>query len=191
MNNKIEQGIQEFIKDLIKENKVPTIDSTEDRSFSPDTEVEFNSLRILALLEYSGVNGKIDSKLKFAFFDFLIRFPICLKYILDKNQESTNFEQSELTSIDKKMVRHISSAWDPDYYNYIAFLDSRNLVNTDFENKFSVEITSEGKEIIKNFESEILIKWKERCKLLKKIYGSKSDQILQKAINEHFAFTVI
>jgi hypothetical protein len=56
----------------------------------------------LQILKYCGTDGKLNSKTKFSFFDFLLRYPICLKYILEKYGIHEDFSTAELTSIEKR-----------------------------------------------------------------------------------------
>lgn len=148
-------------------------------------------MRVLLILRYCGTNGKLNSKIKFAFFDFLLRYPICLKYILEKYGIHEEFSRAELTSIDKKMVKHISSAWDPDYYNYLGFLEARDLITINYRGKFVIKLTQLGKSILEDFKSNGINKIIRRCKLIKKTFSKKSEKELEEIIRNNFSFAVI
>lgn len=185
-------GIQEFIKELIEQDRSFSVQSLEKRRTNFEFCVEYNALRILLIINYCGTNKKIDSKLKFAFFDFLLRYPICLKYLLGKYDGVTEeFSDAELGSIDKKMVKHISSAWDPDYYNYIGFLDARGLIAVDLNNRFELQITTAGELTLEKFDSPEVKKIIRRCKLLKKLYSAETDNEISKIIKKYFSFAVL
>ncbi len=190
--NNLTVGIREFIKELMEQNRSFSVKSAERKRTNFEFSVEFNAVRILLIIKYCGNNGKFNSKLKFAFFDFLLRFPICLKYLLEKSGETKEeFSNAELSSIDKKMVKHISSAWDPDYYNYLSFLVARELINVNFENKFELEITEIGERALGKFDSPEVTKMIRRCKLLKQLYSSKTDSDISEIISNNFGFAVL
>lgn len=190
--NNLAVGIREFIKELMEQNRSFSVKSAERKRTNFEFSVEFNAVRILLIIKYCGNNGKFNSKLKFAFFDFLLRFPICLKYLLEKKGETKEeFSNAELSSIDKKMVKHVSSAWDPDYYNYLSFLVARELINVNFENKFELEITEIGERALGKFDSPEVTKMIRRCKLLKQLYSSKTDSDISEIISNNFSFAVL
>lgn len=191
--NSIAVGIQEFIKELIDQNGSFTVQSTEKRRINFEFSVEYNAVRILLIINYCGVNGKIDSKIKFVFYDFLLRYPICFKYLLSKYPNvKEEFSEAELGSIDKKMVKHVSSAWDPDYYNYLGFLEARGLIVVDFQNKFELQVTDSGKLTLNKFddspEARRIIR---RCELLRRLYSAETDSEITKLIQNNFSFAVL
>ena len=189
-NTSIAASIQQFIQDLIENEGMFTVDSTEQRRIHFEFSVEYNAVRILLLTKYCG-DKEIDSKLKLAFFDFLLRYPICLKYLLDKNDIKENFSHAELTSIDKKMVKHISSAWDPDYYNYLGFLEARGLIEVDYKEKFEIKLTPLGDKISEKLEFPECYSLIRRCKIIRKVFEKKTDAQIDKVIHANFAFVML
>ncbi len=190
-NKPIADGIRDFIKELMEQKKALVVDSTEQKRINFEYSVEYNAMRILLIVEYCGVNGKIDSKIKFTFYDFLIRYPICLKLIFEKMGISEEFSDAELTSIDKQMVKHISSAWDPEYYNYLSFLDARDLITINYKEKFEIRLTPLGRSIVKEFRSSGINKIIHRYKIIKKTFSKKKDNVIEEIIKNNFSFAVL
>jgi hypothetical protein len=89
------------------------------------------------------------------------------------------------------MVKHVSSAWDPDYYNYLAFLCARELITVDFQEKFEIAITPLGEQTIERFESPEVARMIRRCKLLKLQFSALKDSQVSEIINKYFRFTVL
>jgi hypothetical protein len=191
-NNSLAIGIQEFIRELMDQKRSFTVQSIEKKKTNFEFSVEYNAVRILVIVKYCSVNRKIDSQVKFTFYDFLLRFPICLKYILEKNGKTNEtFTDAELRSIDNKMVKYVSSAWDPDYYNYLAFLTSRGLIMTNFANRFELEITELGEKTIEQFEGSEIARLIRRTKMLKELFSEKRESDILAIINTDFKFTVL
>ncbi len=182
--------IQELIKELILQESSFTVDDTAQKRIYFEYSVEYNALRILMLLKY-GADGRFTSKNKFAFFDFLLRYPVCLKYITHKMHLKEEFSQSELNTIDSKMEKHITSAWDPDYYNYLSFLAARDLIRMNCSDRFEMELTELGEKTVLEFDGPEVEKIIHRSKLLNRLYGQKDDLAVKEIINKNFAFVKI
>jgi len=191
INRSLSTSIAQFIKALIENNGSFSVESTERKRIHYEFSVEYNSVRILLMVKYCGNSNLLTSKLKFAFFDFLLRYPICLKIIFEKNQINEFFSNAELTSIDRKMIKHISSAWDPDYYNYLSFLQARGLVEVNFEETFDIKLTRLGEKIAEDFEFPECNALIRRCKILRDLYGNKSDKQIERVIHNNFAFVML
>lgn len=191
MNNNLQKGIEEFITELASLNTIPIANKRRRDIIEPEFTIEYNASRILIILKYAGTKQMLTSKLRFAFYDFLLRYPICLKYVTDQFNEIEEYSKVELFSLDKKMIRHVSFAWDPDYYNYLAYLSARMLISVNFEENFTLELTELGKEITKKLETVERAKIVRRSLLIKKIFSKKSEKVLREYIQENFSFTVI
>ena len=170
---------------------IPEISLDQHISTSPEFSIEYNSTRILFILKFGGIKGTLDSKIKFTLYDYLLRYPICLKKVFDEYEINESFTQIEILTIDKKMVKGISSAWDWDYYNYFAFLISRDLISFSDKVEFKMCLTEDGNNAVKKLRTLDTSKWERRSKKLKKIFGKKSDEFIRKFIKENFSFSVI
>ena len=176
--------------ELIQQKGTLTVDSSEQKKILFEYSVEYNALRILVMLRYAG-DGLINSKTKFSFLDFLLRYPICLKYITTKMHVKEQFSKAELNSIDKKMEKHITSAWDPDYYNYLGFLEARGLVEVNCKDRFEIRITPLGEKVLSEFDGPEFQKLVRRSNLLNKLYGHKDELAIKEVIDKNFAFVKI
>ncbi len=159
MSDSLQKGITKFIDELKRAKIVPVVDRRDRYRVDAEFSVDYNVARIMILLKYAGVNGKLSSRVKFAFYDFLLRYPVCLKKLLDVESVEEEFSHAELSSIDKKMIKHLNTAWDTDYYNYVAYLQSRDLLSINLENAFSVELTATGKKVVDKLETEDTKDW--------------------------------
>jgi hypothetical protein len=189
-NSSLILGIQDLIKELIQQNGMLTVDSTDQKKTLFEYSVEYNSLRILVMLKYA-FGGVINSKTKFSFLDFLLRYPICLKYVVTKMHVKEEFSNAELNSLDKKMQKHITSAWDPDYYNYLGFLEARGLIAVNCKDRFEIKITSLGEKVISEFDGPEFQKLVRRSNLLKQLYGQKDETEIKEIIDKNFGFVKI
>lgn len=190
-NNSISDGIHSFFAELSDLGSFPVATKGKKYSRRPESSPEYHAVRILLLLRYAGKGGKIGSKNRFAFYDFLLRFPICLKHLLNIFQIPEEFSEAELKSLDQHMIKHLNTAWDPDYYNYFGYLKSRGLIEYSYKQDFEIALTERGKDLIgklKMHETSRLIR---RCKLIKNALGDKSDNRIGEIIQKHFSFTVI
>ena len=101
------------------------------------------------------------------------------------------FSKAELNSIDKKMEKHITSAWDPDYYNYLGFLEARGLVEVNCKDRFEIRITPLGEKVLSEFDGPEFQKLVRRSNLLNKLYGHKDELAIKEVIDKNFAFVKI
>lgn len=118
----------------------------------PDDDYDFHTYRILLLLKICGNSNTIISnspvlygRRKFAFFDFLIRYPFYLEKVLDKKGKKNLNEILDLKDYEKleafsPMMNYLRGPWDNRYDDIFNYMVSKDLVDI----KFS-KVTKSGK----------------------------------------------
>ena len=191
MTNKIDRFF-----DVLTRNKVSiVIDPIENQInyVKPDDDYDLHSYRILLLLLKCGTVKEIVTnhcmiygREKFAFYDFLLRYPsylqttiqICNKAKLLKELNLKTFEQLDFLS---PMVRYIRGPWDFRYNSIFSYMVSKRLVNVMFINvnksnnkkQFCIVLTSLGTKVAKEIEL-IEKEWVNRTEVITKIFPSRT-----------------
>ncbi len=116
-----------------------------------DSNFELHTSRILILLsKLGGRNMKqVKGITKLVKLDFLLRYPTVLECALSKfnSTDNPNIRPHEKTSVESKMVRFRYGPWDHRYYQYLAILESKGLIQVATNNKaVEIQITQKGKE---------------------------------------------
>ncbi|GAB3562741.1 hypothetical protein GCM10027578_05390 [Spirosoma luteolum] len=122
---------------------------------------DFHLSRILLLLRAFDTPRKrhsVQGIMKLAKFDFLLRYPTCLKRALefvDKSEELAQLGDFETHSVEAKMIRFRYGPWDGRYRRWIGLLAAKGLVETYVEkNTIHVMITDKGKAVADLFSQE-------------------------------------
>lgn len=104
------------------------------RALDPDDLLDFHAARLLILLEVCGGGDRsrrIDGRTKLAKLDFFLRYPRFLeeahRQLAREGQVSRSFI-SEHPESEAPMIRYRYGPWDPRYRDYLAFLESRELL---------------------------------------------------------------
>ena len=116
-----------------------------------DSNFELHASRILILLAKLGGRNMKEVKgiTKLVKLDFLLRYPTVLEHALKKfdADDNPNIQPHEKTSVESKMVRFRYGPWDHRYYQYLAILESKGLVQVAINNKaVEIRITQKGKD---------------------------------------------
>ncbi|MDQ3956240.1 MAG: hypothetical protein M3285_11905 [Actinomycetota bacterium] len=129
----------------------PTRDIPLHRSVDPDDIVDFHAARVLILLEVCGAGERtrrIDGRTKLAKLDFFLRYP---RFLHEAHRElgisHPSRSKSARPELEAPMIRYRYGPWDPNYPNYLAFLESRGLlrvVGTDVE---GYSLTRTGRQV--------------------------------------------
>jgi hypothetical protein len=103
---------------------------------------EFHAARLLLLLRFAGENQRqVDSLTKLAKLDFFVRYPQFLKTI-------TKAPNTPLLAVESPMIRFHYGPWDKRYYDLLAYLKSRGLVNVERKGRgLSITLTQEGTDV--------------------------------------------
>ena len=147
---------------------------------------ELHAARIVLLLQYCGVNGRIEGLTKTAKLDFFVRYPdFFRRAALALGQEVDTTSGSHT---DSSMVRYRYGPWDNRYYHLLSYLESTDLISIKRDAKqYQLMLTTKGKEmaasISENPSYNTLI---EHMRDVKKAMGSKAGSTLKKLIYKQF-----
>lgn len=151
-----------------------------------DESIEFHAARILLLLKYTGISKKIIGRMKIAKLDFFVRYPTYLKKaarILE--QEIPHL--SEIYAPESRMIRFKYGPWDEKYYDIFAYLVSKDMIVVEPSERGDIfGLTRKGEVAIEEFEGPEFDEIIERCKLVKKFFGSRGGTSIKKFIYDNF-----
>lgn len=91
-----------------------------------DDITELHAARLLLLLKHCGQEGSINGLTKLAKLDFFVRYP---EFFNRLSEHLNKKARSPSNEIESPMVRHHYGPWDKRYYQVLAFLESRGLIN--------------------------------------------------------------
>lgn len=154
---------------------------------TPNTEesLELHAARLLLLLNYAGIKGKIVSRTKIAKMDFFVRYPAYLKKAAAINNISVNDEVN--IKPDSPMIRYKYGPWDSKYYNVFALLIAKGLITIlPSKNGDVFELTDRGRYAVHeldNVEFENIIK---RCELVSQLFRNKTGTAIKDFIYQYF-----
>lgn len=159
---------------------------------SADDILEFHAARLLLLLKYCGVSGRIDGLTKMAKLDFFSRYPAFFKVARSAtaaaDQNSNSNETKDEGAIESAMVRHHYGPWDKRYYHVLAYLEAKQLICISKDNsKYRLELTSLGNDCIKTISKrQSFLTLIDHMRQVKKAFGNKSGNTLKKLIYKLF-----
>lgn len=183
----------------------------------PDDDYDFHAYRILLLINKCGVLKDHISKYpfmygrtKFAFYDFLIRYPFYLEKVIRKiaAKAKSNIltEKLSLRTFEKgmafsTMVKYLKGPWDPKYDNILSYLISKQLLNvryasltdTDVSDKrqFIMELTNLGFEISSKISNQQPL-WVSRMEIITSLFPQNTtENYIEKKIKELFPELVL
>ncbi len=154
---------------------------------TPNTEesLELHAARLLLLLSYAGIKGKIVSRTKIAKMDFFVRYPVYLKKAAAINNISMDDELD--IRPDSPMIRYKYGPWDSKYYNVFALLIAKGLMTIlPSKNGDVFELTDRGRYAVReldNVEFENIIK---RCELVSRLFRNKTGTAIKDFIYQYF-----
>jgi DNA-binding PadR family transcriptional regulator len=151
-----------------------------------DQITEFHAARILLLLHLCGVKNRIAGLTKLAKVDFFVRYPDFFERAarhLEKKAEPT-----PVYAVESAMIRHHYGPWDARYYQLLAYLEGRELIAVERDEKtFLFTLTDTGLAVAKRLAGEPSYKdLGTHMKAVKKLLGSKSGDVLKKLVYELF-----
>ena len=119
------------------------------KAIRADEITEFHAARLILLFQVCGKDGEISGLTKMAKLDFFIRYPqffVQACKTLGKDVTVT----SEF--IESTMVRYHYGPWDYRYYQILAYLRSRGIIEIAKDKKtYKIQLTELGKEIAAKF----------------------------------------
>lgn len=110
-----------------------------------DDLTEFHAARLLLLLSKCGVNGQIDGLTKLAKLDFFVRYP---SFFAEACRHENKAFEPVTDTVESPMVRHHYGPWDHRYYQVLAFLEARGLIQiTQISNSFDFALMPDGADV--------------------------------------------
>lgn len=151
-----------------------------------DQITEFHAARILLLLHLCGVKNRIVGLTKLAKLDFFVRYPEFFQRAARHLEKEA--DEPAVETVESAMVRHRYGPWDARYYQILAFLEGRELIAVERDDKtFIFSLTEGGFAFAKRLAVESA--YHDLCmhmKAVKKIFGNKSGDVLKTLVYELF-----
>lgn len=175
----------------------------------PDDDADFHAYRILLLLYTCGIiksevtaHQLIYGRAKFSFYDFLIRYPIYLRKVINlkaaKAKRNALLLQLNLTDYERaielsSMINYIRGPWDHNYYNVFAYMTSKRLIEINYkkitdsgQRQFCINLTDTGSNISAQI-TEIEKGWTERMKIINELFREDaSNRAIENFIKQYF-----
>ncbi len=160
-------------------------------ALSADDIVEFHAARLLLLFRLCGTSNRIDGLTKMAKLDFFVRYPDFFQVAKDAvspSSNASNTSDSVAMATESAMVRHHYGPWDKRYYQVLAHLESRQLIEvTKDKSAYRLTLTPSGKSradlIAKTASFAPVVS---RMKEVKRVFGDKSGDYLKRLIYRLF-----
>ena len=190
MDNKIDK----FFEVLTSNNVSMYVEPIENQInyIKPDDDYDLHTYRILLLLLKCGIVKQVVSshnliygREKFAFCDFLLRYPYYLYVVVQickkpELLEKINLKPHEQFEVLTPMVRYIRGPWDFRYNQIFSYMVSKRLVDIRFTNttksgkkQFCIVLTSLGTKVAKEIE-HIEKEWVNRMDVITKIFPNRT-----------------
>ena len=151
-----------------------------------DQITEFHAARILLLVYLCGVKNRIVGLTKLAKLDFFVRYPEFFERAAKHLEQEA--DQPVVTAVESAMIRHHYGPWDARYYQLLAFLEGRELLAVERNEKtFIFSLTEPGLVLAKRLAVEPV--YQDLCthmKAVKKLFGNKSGDVLKNLVYELF-----
>ena len=151
-----------------------------------DQITEFHAARIVLLLHLCGVKNRIVGLTKLAKLDFFVRYPEFFQRAARHLEKQT--VRPAVDTVESSMVRHHYGPWDARYYQILAFLEGRELIAVERNDKtFIFSLTETGFGLAKRLTGEPA--YQDLCthmKAVKKLLGTKSGDVLKNLVYELF-----
>lgn len=150
-----------------------------------DDILEFHAARLLLLFALCGTAGRIDSLTKMAKLDFFVRYPDFFAEVCRQLGVATTVPHGVTESA---MVRHHYGPWDQRYYQILAYLEGRGLLEARQTGKaFDLKLTEAGKEAATELrKKEAFADLCAQMLRVKKVLGRKSGSAIKTLIYKTF-----
>lgn len=147
--------------------------------------MELHAARLLLLLSYAGIKGRIVSRTKIAKMDFFVRYPVYLKKAAAIHNIKTDDEID--VRPESPMIRYKYGPWDSKYYNIFALLIAKGLVTIlPSKNGDVFELTDRGRRAVSELDTIEFENIIERCKIVSDLFRNKTGSAIKDFIYEHF-----
>lgn len=147
--------------------------------------LEFHAARLLLLFSICGTAGRIDGLTKMAKLDFFVRYPDFFAQVCETLDHKVNVSEG---AVESAMIRHHYGPWDTRYYQILAYLEGRGLLQTrQNNNAFIFSLTDAGKQLSSGLKKEAAFgDLCERMKQVKQVLGKKSGTWIKNLIYRTF-----
>lgn len=151
-----------------------------------DQITEFHAARILLLFHLCGVKNRLVGLTKLAKLDFFVRYPDFFQRAA-RHLEGKD-EPTGVTAVESAMVRHHYGPWDARYYQILAYLEGRELIAVERDDKaFVFSLTDAGLALARRLAGDPAYRdLGTHMKAVKKLLGGKSGDVLKKLVYELF-----
>lgn len=171
----------------------------------PDDDYDFHTYRILLLIRICGNEKTIVSnypvlygRRKFAFYDFLIRYPFYLEKVLEKKNKTNLNKMLELKAYEKyeafsPMIHYLRGPWDNRYDEIFNYMLSKRLIELELSKvtssgkpQFCISLTSLGLEIADKIQQKEPL-WTNRMNIINNIFPKNTtNEAIDKFIFSNF-----
>lgn len=157
----------------------------------PAFDAEYHAARLLLLLEaLTRRRARFDGLTKLAKLDFLLRYPMLLGQLLERDglswTEDARPTEVEQGAVESRMIRYKYGPWDDAYYSIIGGLVSRGLAEVrPVRGRVTVTLSEEGRAAASRLRQEP--EWSRvaaRCRLLGEHYDLPGNQLKERIYSE-------
>jgi hypothetical protein len=158
------------------------------RPLTADQITEFHVARLLLLIYLCGTKDrasgrfKLDGLTKLAKLDFFVRYPDFFQRAMAHLGRQIGFGRS--IPVESPMVRHHYGPWDARYYQILGYMESRDLITVERQNKsFVFVLTEAGLDVAKQLANEA--SFNDLCLRMKEVkegFKGKSGDWLKKLV---------
>lgn len=150
-----------------------------------DDILEFHAARLLLLFSICGIAGRIDGLTKMAKLDFFVRYPDFFAQVCKTLEPDVSVPDA---AVESAMIRHHYGPWDTRYYQILAYLEGRGLLQARQDNTaFIFSLTAAGKELAGGLKKEAAFAdLCGRMKQVKHVLGGKSGTWIKNLIYRTF-----
>jgi hypothetical protein len=150
-----------------------------------DDVLEFHAARLLLVFAVCGTAGRIDSLTKLAKLDFFVRYP---DFFIQVCQQLGVASAAQAGATESAMVRHHYGPWDQRYYQLLAYLEGRGLIEARSKGKaFDLMLTKAGRAAANTLKKdEAFEPLCEHMRNVKKVLGRKSGSAIKNLIYRTF-----
>jgi len=147
--------------------------------------LELHAARLLLLLNYAGIKGRIVSRTKIAKMDFFVRYPVYLKKAAKINNISIEDEVD--IRPESPMIRYKYGPWDSKYYNVFALMVAKGLITIKpGKNGDIFELTDRGRYAVQELNTPEFQKIVKRCEAVSNLFRNKTGSAIKDFIYEFF-----
>jgi hypothetical protein len=157
------------------------------RPLHADQITEYHAARLLLVVHLCGTKNRIKGLTKLAKLDFFVRYPSFFAYA-KAQLEGSNEVPAATAAGDGAMIRHHYGPWDPRYYQILAYLEGRELLDVGREkNAYVFSLSPKGAELASALARDpAYLDVASQMRQVKSVLGPKSGDALKKLVYSLF-----